>query len=119
MCPELGSHKQISNPSRTAFIGRDGDFSHETSAGNGQAPLEIPKASPVGFSLFQMTCMLLNLVALPGLEPGLFALRGRRVNQLHHNATERMRNPLRLSKYSRPGEEISSLTALQNNTAES
>ena len=26
------------------------------------------------------------LVALPGLEPGLFALRGRRVNQLHHNA---------------------------------
>jgi len=27
-----------------------------------------------------------NLVALPGLEPGLFALRGRRVNQLHHNA---------------------------------
>ena len=23
------------------------------------------------------------LVALPGLEPGLFALRGRRVNQLH------------------------------------
>ena len=31
------------------------------------------------------------LVALPGLEPGLFALRGRRVNQLHHNATLRMR----------------------------
>jgi hypothetical protein len=29
---------------------------------------------------------LLILVALPGLEPGLFALRGRRVNQLHHNA---------------------------------
>jgi hypothetical protein len=28
----------------------------------------------------------LILVALPGLEPGLFALRGRRVNQLHHNA---------------------------------
>jgi hypothetical protein len=28
-----------------------------------------------------------SLVALPGLEPGLFALRGRRVNQLHHNAT--------------------------------
>src|SRR5260370_26897298 len=27
-----------------------------------------------------------DLVALPGLEPGLFALRGRRVNQLHHNA---------------------------------
>ena len=27
-----------------------------------------------------------GLVALPGLEPGLFALRGRRVNQLHHNA---------------------------------
>ena len=26
------------------------------------------------------------MVALPGLEPGLFALRGRRVNQLHHNA---------------------------------
>jgi hypothetical protein len=26
------------------------------------------------------------LVALPGLEPGLSALRGRRVNQLHHNA---------------------------------
>jgi hypothetical protein len=31
-------------------------------------------------------CKLLILVALPGLEPGLFALRGRRVNQLHHNA---------------------------------
>ena len=28
----------------------------------------------------------MDLVALPGLEPGLFALRGRRVNQLHHNA---------------------------------
>src|SRR5258708_24172493 len=27
-----------------------------------------------------------DLVALPGLEPGLSALRGRRVNQLHHNA---------------------------------
>ena len=26
------------------------------------------------------------MVAPPGLEPGLFALRGRRVNQLHHNA---------------------------------
>ena len=26
------------------------------------------------------------LVASPGLEPGLFALRGRRVNQLHHDA---------------------------------
>src|SRR5665213_171429 len=36
------------------------------------------------------------LVALPGLEPGLFALRGRRVNQLHHNATARKRFPLRL-----------------------
>jgi hypothetical protein len=30
--------------------------------------------------------LLYILVALPGLEPGLFALRGRRVNQLHHNA---------------------------------
>src|SRR5271168_4023999 len=30
--------------------------------------------------------LLKGLVALPGLEPGLFALRGRRVNQLHHNA---------------------------------
>ncbi len=28
----------------------------------------------------------ISLVALPGLDPGLFALRGRRVNQLHHNA---------------------------------
>ena len=27
-----------------------------------------------------------DLVALPGLEPGLSALRGQRVNQLHHNA---------------------------------
>ena len=27
-----------------------------------------------------------DLVASPGLEPGLFALRGRRVNQLHHDA---------------------------------
>ena len=27
-----------------------------------------------------------RMVALPGLEPGLSALRGRRVNQLHHNA---------------------------------
>jgi hypothetical protein len=26
------------------------------------------------------------LVASPGLEPGLSALRGRRVNQLHHDA---------------------------------
>lgn len=31
----------------------------------------------------------MDLVALPGLEPGLFALRGRRVNQLHHNAKNR------------------------------
>jgi hypothetical protein len=42
--------------------------------------------------------LLRILVALPGLEPGLFALRGRRVNQLHHNATSRMRNPLRLKE---------------------
>ena len=27
------------------------------------------------------------LVAISGLEPELFALRGRRVNQLHHIAT--------------------------------
>src|ERR1700722_10033269 len=40
-----------------------------------------------------------DLVALPGLEPGLFALRGRRVNQLHHNATARKRFPLRLFYY--------------------
>src|SRR5882757_10568432 len=31
------------------------------------------------------------LVALPGLEPGLSALRGRRVNQLHHNAKSHIR----------------------------
>ena len=31
------------------------------------------------------------MVALPGLEPGLFALRGRRVNQLHHNAKSYIR----------------------------
>jgi hypothetical protein len=42
---------------------------------------------------FKLLILLSILVALPGLEPGLFALRGRRVNQLHHNATERMRNP--------------------------
>ena len=33
-----------------------------------------------------LACIEAVLVALPGLEPGLFALRGRRVNQLHHNA---------------------------------
>jgi hypothetical protein len=47
----------------------------------------------------------LILVALPGLEPGLFALRGRRVNQLHHNAkTARAQEDVlsgALSKYSR------------------
>jgi hypothetical protein len=35
-----------------------------------------------------------DLVALPGLEPGLFALRGRRVNQLHHNARSDTRRRL-------------------------
>jgi hypothetical protein len=35
---------------------------------------------------FKLLILLKFLVALPGLEPGLFALRGRRVNQLHHNA---------------------------------
>jgi hypothetical protein len=34
------------------------------------------------------------LVALPGLEPGLFALRGRRVNQLHHNAVAEVIDPV-------------------------
>jgi hypothetical protein len=29
-----------------------------------------------------------RLVALTGIEPVLFALRGRRVNQLHHSAKE-------------------------------
>jgi hypothetical protein len=37
---------------------------------------------------FKLLILLKFLVALPGLEPGLFALRGRRVNQLHHNAME-------------------------------
>ncbi len=53
-------------------------------------------------------CKLLIVVALPGLEPGLFALRGRRVNQLHHNAVKKLRvrrrqlpQPLRLAKYSK------------------
>jgi hypothetical protein len=48
-------------------------------------PQSIPqrKNHPIG------GCKSLNLVALPGLEPGLFALRGRRVNQLHHNASIR------------------------------
>jgi hypothetical protein len=42
------------------------------------------------------------LVALPGLEPGLFALRGRRVNQLHHNAMRRLaavRNLVSIAKF--------------------
>ena len=49
---------------------------------------------------------LLDLVALPGLEPGLFALRGRRVNQLHHNAkTAHPQEDIlssALTKYSKP-----------------
>jgi hypothetical protein len=31
-----------------------------------------------------------NLVAPPGLEPGLSALKGPRVNQLHHGAVHRI-----------------------------
>ena len=41
----------------------------------------------IGAALPQLKSDLKSLVALPGLEPGLFALRGRRVNQLHHNAS--------------------------------
>ena len=37
------------------------------------------------------------LVAISGLEPELFALRGRRVNQLHHIATERIEEPVATS----------------------
>src|SRR5258708_34042565 len=45
------------------------------------------------------------LVALPGLEPGLSALRGRRVNQLHHNAKSHPQEDVfssALTKYSKP-----------------
>src|SRR5258708_9460596 len=45
------------------------------------------------------------LVALPGLEPGLSALRGRRVNQLHHNAKSHPQEDVFSSastKYSKP-----------------
>jgi hypothetical protein len=34
------------------------------------------------------------MVASPGLEPGLSALRGRRVNQLHHDARKEMNIPV-------------------------
>ena len=49
--------------------------------------------------IFKPLISLKLLVALPGLEPGLFALRGRRVNQSHHNATARKKIPLRLNQY--------------------
>jgi hypothetical protein len=42
------------------------------------------------------------LVAISGLEPELFALRGRRVNQLHHIATRAGRTArLRLNHYTK------------------
>src|SRR5258708_39591085 len=47
------------------------------------------------------------LVALPGLEPGLSALRGRRVNQLHHNARSHPQEDVFSSastKYSKPSD---------------
>ncbi len=40
-------------------------------------------------------CKFLDLVAISGLEPELFALRGRRVNQLHHIATPALRRGAR------------------------
>lgn len=46
-------------------------------------PVCIPGSSEPLF----IACNLLILVAISGLEPELFALRGRRVNQLHHIAT--------------------------------
>src|SRR5271168_2302983 len=38
---------------------------------------------------FAVCCLSMNLVAPPGLEPGLSALKGPRVNQLHHGATHK------------------------------
>jgi hypothetical protein len=42
-----------------------------------------------------------GLVAPSGIEPELFALRGRRVNQLHHGAVRRVPDGIGLSQYSR------------------
>jgi len=39
----------------------------------------IQKVSIAGSLVVHSACKLLNLVALPGLEPGLFALRGRKL----------------------------------------
>jgi hypothetical protein len=53
-----------------------------------QRPLEYPFCIPtVGF-YFSPYPKLLILVAPSGIEPELSALRGPRVNQLHHGATE-------------------------------
>jgi hypothetical protein len=42
--------------------------------------------SPFSQRAFDPSCKLMILVAPPGLEPGLSALKGPRVNQLHHGA---------------------------------
>ena len=55
------------------------------------------------------------MVAISGLEPELFALRGRRVNQLHHIATERMKHPLQLREYNKNEGEIT-LRGIQDGT---
>ena len=56
----------------------------------GEDPEELnePKQS-VPFNPYLWTSS--NLVAPPGLEPGLSALKGPRVNQLHHGANTQHR----------------------------
>jgi len=43
----------------------------------------------------ELSCKSFVLVAPPGLEPGLSALKGPRVNQLHHGAKTHKNIPLR------------------------
>jgi hypothetical protein len=50
-------------------------------------PLQISQMSATPITpLLEASCVLISLVAPPGLEPGLSALKGPRVNQLHHGA---------------------------------
>src|SRR5580693_1068904 len=53
---------------------------------NGMGPSSLQASCKLFGNYANYSFWGIYLVALPGLEPGLFALRGRRVNQLHHNA---------------------------------
>jgi hypothetical protein len=58
-------------------------------AGRTQDGEIITTASPGNRGAEEETCkLLIYLVASSGIEPELSALRGRRVNQLHHDATD-------------------------------